>query len=157
MHIEFGTLPAALVLSEAEGQLMAQSELVQLACAGSDPERHYLMLMYHASAQEAISPVLKELGWTRVNLRDWSGTAADNDRRLTEELAQVEQELLRAEQQLKESGDLRGELWQVTDCAGVEISRAENDSRLLSTDQTFLLSGWGKAASAAGCETHHPM
>ena len=43
---------------------------------------------------------LREYGWSRVSLSGWTGTAADNDRRLAEEQEQLKQKIAEAAAQL---------------------------------------------------------
>ena len=64
---------------------------------------------------EETNQALKELGWSRANLRDWTGTAAENLDRLKRE----SEELSREEEQLKGRlagmGDCWPRLWRLAD------------------------------------------
>ncbi len=140
--VQLGTLPANLEVSEAQGRLQAQTELAQLTCAGSDTERHYLLLMYHNSAGEEVMALLKELGWTAVPPRDWTGTAQENDTRIQKELTALAGQIADTEQRLQELGDTRAQVQQVVDRAAVDADREEGASRLLDTQNAFFLEGW---------------
>ena len=95
--VQLGTLPAAVPLGQAEGALQTAGELVQLQEISADRESRYCLLVCHNSQAEAALEALKELGWSRANLRDWTGTAAENLERLKRE----SEELSREEERLK--------------------------------------------------------
>jgi V/A-type H+-transporting ATPase subunit I len=88
---------------------------------------------------------LKELGWSRANLREWSGTAKENTERLNQELEELAKERAQLEQKLAEMGGVRSSLRRLSDYDAVEITRRETVSRTLDTSQTFLLEGWVSA------------
>ncbi len=142
MTVQLGTLPASLDLSQAQGCLLAATELAQLTCAGSDGERHHLLLMYHNSAEEEVTRSLKELGWARVTPRGWTGTAMENDRRIQNELNALDREIAQAEEELNALGSARADLQRVVDRSTVDALREEGASRLLDTKSTFFLEGW---------------
>ncbi len=140
--VQLGTLPAVVEVSEAQGRLQVETELAQLTCAGSDAERHYLLLMYHNSAQEQVISLLKELGWTAVPPRNWTGTAQENHTRIQGELSVLAQQMEATERQLSQLGQTRAQVQQVVDRAAVDADREEGASRLLDTQNAFFLEGW---------------
>lgn len=68
--IQLGTLPAALPMNQAEGEVRAAGELAELTEVSADREAHYCTLVCHASQADAVLEALKNLGWSRANLRD---------------------------------------------------------------------------------------
>ena len=140
--IQLGTLPASVPFDQAEGAALAAGELTQLTRISADREQQYLLLVCHASQSEAVLQAVKDLGWSRANFRDWSGTAADNTARLDRELEALEQEAAGLEEKLSGMGDVRAGLRRLADRTAVEVSREENRCRLLDTGQTFCLAGW---------------
>lgn len=78
----FGTISAKIPFEEVEGELSAATDLAQLTRAGSDGDLQYLFFACHKSAEEAATEVLKARGFSKANLRGFTGTAADNNRRL---------------------------------------------------------------------------
>ena len=137
--VQFGTLPASVELSEAEGLMPAEAGL---AHGGSDAERHYLLLMYHNSVREDVSTALKELGWVKAQTRNWTGTAIENDRRIRTELKGLEEKIAHTQEELTALGDARTDLQRLADRSAVDVRREEGASRLLDTQNTFLLEGW---------------
>jgi len=142
VSILLGTLPATLPMGQAEGEVQAASELAQLSEVSSNKDFHYCTLVCHASGAEAVLDTLKNLGWSRANLRDWTGTAAENLDRLEREHQALEQEAASIREKLSGMGGLNASLRQLSDLAGVNASREESRGRLLDTRQTFLLEGW---------------
>lgn len=140
--IQRGTLPASIPFAQAEGAALAAGELVQLTQIFADREQQYLLLVCHGSQGPAVLDALKELGWSRVNLREWTGTAKENSDRLDEELEQLAREQAQLEEKLAGMGHLRPALQKLADRTAAEVSREESRSRTLNTGQTFYLEGW---------------
>ena len=143
--VQLGTLPANLPMGQAEGELQAACDLAQLTEVSTDKDAHYCTLVCHASGTDAALEALKALGWSRANLRDWTGTAAENLDRLNQEYKALEAEAASIEAKLTGMGALNAPLRQLSDLAGVDASREEARSRLMDTGQTFLLEGWVQA------------
>ena len=140
--IQLGTLPGALPFEEAERAAAAAGELAQLTQVSADREARYCLLVCHASQSQAVLEALKDLGWSRANLRDWTGTAAENTARLDRELEALAGEKSRLKEKLAGMGGLRPALQQLADCTAAEVSREESRDRTLDTGVTFFLEGW---------------
>ena len=143
--IQLGTLPASVPMGQAEGEVQAASQLAELTEVSAGKDFRYCTLVCHASGSEAVLEALKALGWSRANLREWTGTAAENLDRLDREGRALKGEAASIEQRLSAMGELNAPLRQLSDLAGVNVSREESRSRLLDTGQTFLLEGWVQA------------
>ena len=140
--IQLGTLPANLPMNQAEGEVQAAGELAQLTEVYTEGELHYCMLVCHASQAEEVLEALKALGWSRANLRDWTGTAKENLDRLFLEHKALKEETASIEEKLSGMGQSAPALRQLSDLAGLDASREESRGNLLDTAQTFLLEGW---------------
>ena len=145
--IQLGTLPANLPIERAEAEVRAAGELAQLTQVSADRDSRYCMLVCHASQAEGVLETVKGLGWSRANLRDWTGTAAENTARLERETEALREEAASIEEKLSGMADYNAPLRRLSDLAGTAISREESRGRLLDTDQTFLLEGWVPAES----------
>ena len=145
--IQLGTLPANLPMERAEAEVRAAGELAQLTQVSADRDSRYCMLVCHASQAEGVLETVKGLGWSRANLRDWTGTAAENTARLERETKVLMEEAASIEEKLSGMADYNAPLRRLSDLAGTAISREESRGRLLDTDQTFLLEGWVPAES----------
>ncbi len=143
--IQLGTLPASVPMGQAEGEVQAASQLAELTEVSTDPDAHYCTLVCHASEAEGVLEALKALGWSRANLRDWTGTASENLDRLHREEEALKAEAASIEEKLSSMGGLNASLRQLSDLAGTDASREEARARLMDTGQTFLLEGWVQA------------
>jgi len=137
--VQLGTLPAGLFLEQAQAAL---GELSQLTQVSEDKDSRYCLLVYHMSGEEQVREALKDLGWSRANLRDWSGTAAENDTRIREELKTLAEEKEAVAASLSAMGKDRAAIQRLSDWSGVTVRREESKGRLLDTEHTFLLEGW---------------
>ena len=142
MVVQFGTVTAGVELEQVQRAVEGASELAQLTQANVDRDVRYCLLVCHTSAQEEVLQALRDFGWFRMNLSGWTGTAKENDQRIARELEQNEQESAQAEQQLAQLTSLAEPIRQAADRASVRINREEGRSRLLDTEETFLLEGW---------------
>lgn len=140
--IQLGTLPAALPIGQAEGEIQAVSQLAELTEISADRDSRYCTLVCHASEAETVLEVLKALGWSRANLRDWTGTASENLARLAKETEALAGEAASIEEKLAGMGESAPALRKLSDLAGLDASREEARGRLMDTGQTFLLEGW---------------
>ncbi|WP_243149294.1 V-type ATP synthase subunit I [Colidextribacter sp. OB.20] len=140
--VQLGTLPAAVPMNQAEGEVQAAGELAQLTEVYTERDFHYCMLVCHTSQADAVLEALKALGWSRANLRDWTGTASENLGRLYQETKALREEAAAIQEKLSGMGGYNAPLRQMSDLAGVNVSREEARGRLVDTGQTFLLEGW---------------
>ncbi len=140
--IQFGTLPGTVPFPQAEEAVKAAGDLAELDQVSEDRESRYCLLVCHSSQSEAVLAAAKELGWSRANLRGYTGTAAENTERLNRELEALAAEKDKLEQQLSGMGEQRSELQRLADLAAAEAGREETAGRTLNTEQTFLLDGW---------------
>lgn len=140
--VQLGTLPAGLPAGQAEEAAQAAGDLTQLTPISASRELQYLLLVCHASQSEAVLEAMKGLGWSRANLRDYVGTAAENTARLDRELEALAAERLELEKKVAAMGHLRPALKRLADRTAAEVSREESRIRLLDTGQTFFLEGW---------------
>ena len=138
----FGTVAASTDLDAMEGALKAVTDLYELMRAGADNELKYLVFLCHRSVEEDCQAVLKEYGFSRAALRGWTGTAAENDKRLDEQLADAARELESTIAQVGEYASKKGALEQCLDRADQEIAREEARCRLLDSSSAFFLEGW---------------
>ena len=140
--VQFGTIPARLDLDQAIAALAAAAPLAQLMPSSSDSDAHYVLLVCHASQAEAAFAALKEFGFSAAPLKGWSGTAAENDRVLDEELERTAADLEAEKAVILSKADQRAALERCVDRANQELRRQEAKSRLLDTGAAFYLDGW---------------
>ena len=120
--------------------------------ASSDRSLRYLLVMCHGSVKERALSALRDLGFSTVSFRGMTGTAKENDKTLTENLAALEKERQEIEQRIAGLGDKRETLLEASDRAAIALRREEAKSRLVGTDKVFLLEGWLPADRCAEIE-----
>ena len=139
LTLQLGTLPAVQPFDGAEAAL---GPLSQLTLVSADRELQYCLLVCHASEGEAALEALKELGWSRANLREWTGTAAENIAALEARLEELSREKGGLLEEMSSMGTAWPGLKRLADRAAAEVSREESRGRTLDTSQTFYLEGW---------------
>lgn len=120
--------------------------------ASSDRSLRYLLVMCHGSVKERALSALRDLGFSTVSFRGMTGTAKENDKALTENLAALEKERQEIEQRIAGLGGKREALLEASDRAAIALRREEAKSRLVGTDKVFLLEGWLPADRCAEIE-----
>ncbi len=145
----FGAVPLRADFSAAEAAVGAASELAQLIPAGCDRELRYFLLVCHKSVEADCTEALRGFGYSQGNLRGWTGSAVDNDRRLEGELSALARQVEQDRAAVAAFGDKRPLLRQTLDRASQEVSRAEAKGRLIDTEETFCLDGWFPAEDEA--------
>ena len=142
VEVQFGLLPGRVPLERVTAAVASASELAQLLPGESDSDAHHVLVFCHKSAWSEVSAVLKESGWSAVNLKGWTGTARENAKRLDGELEALDRELEAQTKLITHQAGQRETLERALDRAGQDISREENRARLVDTKQAFLLDGW---------------
>jgi len=147
--VSFGTVSSSVDLDALEAALAARTELFQVLRAGSDAELKYFVFLCHKSQEEACQEVLKEYGFARSALRGWTGTAAENDRRLADLLEENQKKLDQAMGEAAGYAPKKAALELCLDRCTQEIAREEARCRLLDMEQAFYLDGWAPASDEA--------
>lgn len=136
--IELGTMPIAAY----DAMPPLDEGLVAMKIMSSDRENHYIFAIYHKSLDEQAQQQWKQLGWSKINMGDYTGTARDNVELLDTRIAQLEEKIGATETQLAQMGDCCSLVRQMADRALVEMDWDEVSSRRLDTSQTFFVQGW---------------
>ena len=140
--VSFGAVANSVDLDALEAALAAATDLFQILRAGSDTELKYFVLLCHKSQEEACQEVLKEYGFARSALRGWTGTAAENDRRLAAQLEENQKKLDEAKEKAAAYAPQKAALDLCLERCSQEIAREEARCRLLDTGTAYLLEGW---------------
>lgn len=140
--VHFCSVPVKTDFAALEAAVAENAGLAQLIRAGSDRELQYFLLVCHHSTLGACYDAMRPFGASRVTLRGWTGTAAENTALLDNRIAALEREEERCRADITALGGQRDTLRRCVDRAAQEISREENKARLIDTDAAFLLDGW---------------
>jgi len=134
------------------GAVAAATDLAELTKAGKDRELQYFVLVCHKSAEQDALDALKPFGFTHAAPKGWTGTAAENIKRLEREIERLDREQAELASQLEGFGKQRGALTLALERAAQEIGREEAKSRLIDTDKAYLLEGWCPASEQGRLE-----
>ncbi len=143
----FGTIPAKADFAAMEGAVTAACEMSQLFHSGADQNLQYFLLICHVDAENDCVAAMQGFGFSRANVRGWTGTAAENDRALDERIAKLEEQLTEAKASIAALAGESGVLRQCVDRSAQDIAREEAATHLVDTDSTFYLQGWIPAAA----------
>ena len=137
-----GVLSLSIPFETVKNTLLEITDLLELTTISTDRERQYLLLACHASLETELLDAMKQFGWSRVGLRNWTGTAAENTDRLEKEIAVLEQELAEIETKLSTMGGERRGIQILSDCYETREDLETNRIRSLDTEQVFFIEGW---------------
>ena len=140
--LQFGTLPLTAPFEMACQAIGESGELAQLVLSGSDREQQYLLLVCHIGQSENVLEKLKQMGWSRVQFREWKGTAQENICRLEQMLEELGKEQLEVESRLSGMAGQLESLHQLSDKLESQLQQETVKGRMLDTEQTFFLEGW---------------
>lgn len=150
--IRFGTVGAEAPLDAIRSELSAATKLAELIPAGKDKELQYLLFICHKSAEDDATEVLKRYGFSQAALRGWTGTAAENTRRMEAEIVSIDKQLEEAKKKVASFSEKRDDLKLCLDRLSQEVDREEAKSRLLATKATFFMEGWVMAPELPAVE-----
>jgi len=142
LRVQLGTLPAAVPLAQAEGELQAVSELCQLSQVSEDRELRYCVFSCHRDVLEQAGEALRGFGWNRVTFREWTGTALENDRRIDRELQKLEEDERGCQTRVEAQNGAREAILRAVDRAALDVQREQAKTNLLDTESAFWLEGW---------------
>ncbi len=151
--VHFCSAPLKTDFAAMEAAVGQATELAQLIRAGSDRELQYFLLICHHSALTECNEAMRPFGASRVTLRGWTGTAAENSAKLDNRIAALEREEEQCRDGIAALGEKRDMLRRCVDRASQEISREENKARLIDTDAAFILDGWLPAENEGQLQT----
>lgn len=142
ISLVFGTIPAKADYAGMTAAVAAANEMSELFHASTDSDLQYFLLLCHVSAEDACVEAMRPFGFSRANVRGWTGTAAENDRMLDGQIAELDEKLAAAKEHIASFAPQRNDLRRCVDRSVQDIAREEAATRLVDTDSTFYLQGW---------------
>ncbi|MEG2455499.1 MAG: V-type ATP synthase subunit I, partial [Oscillospiraceae bacterium] len=156
ISVTFGSVPLKKPRSAPEASLEETlkgiTDLVEVTLAGRDQEVQSLLVICHRTAEEAVLEALKGYGFARSTLRDWTGTAKENDEKLTVRMAELEGELAAEKSVIVAKAPQRDALRLAIDRVTQELHREEAKGKLLESAAVFFFEGWVPAPDLAELE-----
>ena len=140
--VRIGTLPAQADWALVEGALYDAVQEAALYRLSESAEQQCVLLLVLRSKEGRALRALRPFGFTMGQLTGYTGTVADNLRRLADELSATETERIAAEEKLMAYKGGQTELRLGIDRVTLEKEREENHRRLLTDGCIVCLDGW---------------
>ncbi|MGM9619420.1 MAG: V-type ATP synthase subunit I [Oscillospiraceae bacterium] len=137
-----GTLPAKTELEALRSRLAEAAEEAELFLLSEDKELKYLALVVHRSQEKEALGALRDAGFSLPVWKDLAGTLGENQERIRQELAALQQKRELEKQAIVEKGDLASRLVQLQDRIRQYLAREEATERLRARGAVTLLKGW---------------
>ena len=148
VELLLGTVPNTVDFNAMAGAVEDAAE-ADVRLLSQDREQQYLEVLVHKAAKNAALEALRTYGFSFAQLKDLTGTAAENIRALDGELKGIEKERTQEIEAIKALGGSWNELQLCVDQV-TQVLRTENaKERLLTGGAVLYLEGW-LAAEAEG-------
>jgi V/A-type H+-transporting ATPase subunit I len=147
---EKGTASTAVLLGTVPNTMAGAVE--SAADAGvrllsQDREQQYLEVLVHKASQQAALEALRTYGFSFAQLKDLTGTAAENIRTLDGELRQIEKDRAAEVEAIKALGGSWDELRLCVDQVTQVLDTENAKERLLTGGAVLYLEGWLEASA----------
>ena len=141
VSILLGTVPNAVDFDAMAGAVMESADTAWLKLLSTDREQQYMEVLVHRSQEQTALEVLRSYGFSFSQLKELTGTVAENIRRLDQELSQAEQQRQQEQDAIRALGADSGEVEVCVDRVQQVLSREDAKERLLSGGAIFCLDG----------------
>ncbi len=137
-----GTVPAATDVDEMWGAVSETAEAVDIQLLSQDRELKYLAVMVHRSQEQAALEALRTYRFAFSQLKDMSGTVAENLHALDVELEKLQAQRQEEVAGITAFGPATMELKIATDRVEQTIAVESSKERLLTGGKILYLDGW---------------
>ena len=152
VSILLGTVPNAVDFDAMAGAVMESADTAWLKLLSSDREQQYMEVLVHRSQEQTALEALRTYGFSFSQLKELTGTVAENIRRLDQELSQAEQQRQQEQDAIRALGADSGEVEVCVDRVQQVLSREDAKERLLSGGAIFCLDGWAPVPEVPALE-----
>jgi len=142
VSILLGTVPNAVDFDAFSGAVAEAAEESQVTLLSTDREQQYLEVLVHRSREQAVLEAMRAFGFSFSQLKDMTGTVADNLRSLDDEIAQVRARKDGEAEAIRAMGPDTGELRLCVDRVQQTIATESVKERLLTGGSILYLDGW---------------
>lgn len=141
VRLEKGSFPVGTDISRLEEQLekIGPGAIFEIS---RDSDLIYVAVFIHDSSDKEVTAFIRQHGFSRVDMNNYKGTAREMSLKLKENEKELDQEELKALDELKAIGDVYELLEAAYDAFAVEESRDALLSGIGYTEKTAVLSGW---------------
>ena len=147
-----GTFPMDYTFAQVEAALENASELSQLYLVSKDEKLHYVVLVCHKADQQAALEAVRAYGFAVASLGGMTGTPQENIDLCNQAIEKLKNDKSDADAAIVAYADKRELLRLGADVLATDISRAEADDKICSTDSTIIMQGWILASKVSDFE-----
>lgn len=140
--VDTGVIPVTTNMAELTELLEKEVGGVVIDIINSDKDLHYITAISVKSAEEKVTGLLKQFGFSDISFKGFEGTVEENLERIEKEKVVL----------AKEAESVRGELADMTaaikeieeyyDILSIAAEKERVKSKILKTKKTFYLEGW---------------
>ena len=154
-HVVFRpcVFPSAVDLEGLRTQLSAQELPAELIEVSQDRQQRYVLLICHKSAQEDVTNLLRESGFSAVAFPEPSGTPAEAMKGIEEELDYCRRKREETKAELAACGEDKDTLQLYLDHLSAREALTAGDESLLNDGTVTLFEGWCPAENLSQVET----
>ena len=154
-HVVFRpcVFPSAVDLEGLRTQLSAQELPAELIEISQDRQQRYVLLICHKSAQEDVTNLLRESGFSAVAFPEPSGTPAEAMKGIEEELDYCRKKREETKDELAACGEDKDTLQLYLDHLSAREALTAGDESLLNDGTVTLFEGWCPAENLSQVET----
>lgn len=145
VSILLGAVPSTVDFDALAGAVQEAAEAVEVRLLSTDREQQYLEVLVHRSCEQEALEALRAFGFSFAQLKDLTGTVAQNIRRLDQELAQVQEKRRQELEAIRALGDRQKELKLCVDRVQQVLATETAKERLLTGGSILYLDGWASA------------
>lgn len=150
--ILLGTVPNAVDFDAMAGAVMESAETAWLKLLSTDREQQYLEIIVHRSQEQLALETLRTYGFSFSQLKDLTGTVAENIHRLDEEIRQIGEQRRGEEEAIRTLGAAWDELEVCVDRVQQVLAKEDAKERLLTGGAIICLDGWAEAPEVPALE-----
>ena len=142
-----GTVSATIDTGTLEKALSAAVSEASCSVISSDSARHYLSIICLREKEDNVLDVLRPFGFAVSPLKKFNGTASENIKRISSQIAEMQKVKWQILTQIEEQMKFEDALRRCYDLTGTQVARAEAAEKLLATGSSFYATGWMPATS----------
>ena len=152
VRILLGAAPNTVDFHAMTGAVTEAAECVEITKLSEDREQQYLEVLVHKDQEQSALEALRSCGFTFSQLKELTGTASENIKRLDEEIRQTQRQMDQELESVKSLASARKELEVCIDRVEQDLSTEGVKERLLTDGSILYLDGWLPAEDAGKLE-----
>lgn len=147
-----GTVPSGVDVNAMCGAVAESAEACEVRLLSSDREQHYLEILVHRAQEQAALEKLRTYGFSFSQLKDVTGTVAENIARLKDELAQLSRQRDKEAASIAAMGADTDQIRLCVDCVQQTVATESAKENLLTGGSIIYLDGWVDVPSVGALE-----